>query len=235
MRRPGERTQALSAWTGTLTAVSRCSLKSLEKSGHSRLARHSLGLKLTMSLFGAGCMVTGSPDFAEPQMSKPYLTADSPEPWTVVALKGIGTPPTYQLPPLKFEIASEDLNTRGVLVQLVSDYPGPVATGTDNVKGVLNSPVKILPPGHLGPGEIVTRTQLIDSVPLLLGTAPGCHSITLFASHGFKLNTVLPETDGDLGTLTWWVFAQDPSGQTPTSENLADCLTAGTTNAGDGG
>jgi hypothetical protein len=177
-------------------------------------------------------MVTGSPDFTGPALSKPYLTAVTPEPWTVSLVKGTGTSPSYPLPAFKFEIASEDMNTRGLFAQLVLDYPGPTVTGMDIVKGVIFSTQNPFPPGHLGPGEIVARTEQIDSVSLGVGTRTGCHSITLFVSHEFMMTRVLPETPGDLGTLTWWVFAQDPLGQTPTPGELADCLTVTT---GDGG
>lgn len=230
MKRPRERTQALWRLTPTLTAVSHRALNFFENWASWGLARPSLLMVVTMALLGAGCMVTGSPDFAEPKTTAPFLTAQNPVTWAVKVVNGVGSPAQFALDRVSFRVLSEDLN-RKLLAALVLDYRGFVKPTDD--KPMDFPPVKEIDPGHLDPNDMSSQ-RIVDMDYLLpTGTKAGCHSLTVIVTHDFEATTINPSSDTDYATLTWWLAVQDPLGK---PLDLASCVAAaGTTASVDGG
>jgi hypothetical protein len=182
-----------------------------------------------MACFESGCAVTASPEFQAPQLTKPYLTAMNPVTWAILPIQGVGSPPSYQLPELGFEIVSEDLNTPGLWGALVLDY----SPGKQQQNVVFFTKGPSYEPGHLDPSGPGKRSETVPSTLLMNGTLAGCHSATLLVTHQFNGPSVQSAVPGDLGTLTWWLDLEDL--QHPVAPELASCLTSGIVATPDGG
>lgn len=156
-----------------------------------------------------GCLVTSSPSFEEPERTPPFLLGPSarPDPRLVEVID------MADLDPVEFSatVRSED---NGVDVQgrLVLDY-GFVPPGG--------------PPGvpyrqPLGDPVIVGASTLDDTSRTLSAlwfpgsnqTNPGCHTVTLFATHELDFSRGCPADPADFDSITWTVIVCD-SNQAP--------------------
>jgi hypothetical protein len=182
-----------------------------------------------MTVLGAGCMVTGSPEFAEPKPTRPYLAAQKPVTWAIKVVPGVGSPAVYALDGVTFDVVSEDLN-KNLFAVLFLDYRGPVA-----VPSTVDQPFHFVPvviaPGHLDPTSVANARPVEYPYTLPTGTPAGCHSLTVLVTHDFKVGGVDPMDDKDVGTLTWWLAVQDQF----TMFDPASCIAVAGTGDVDGG
>ena len=155
----------------------------------------------------SSCLVTSSPDFQDPQRSRPFFLPDlaNPDPRRVIVLDA-----TTQKIELDGFIVGEDAGS-AVQPRLLRDY------GTfDEVLGkpFQNSQNGIdVPPGSLD-GE--PRKVSVVASPAGLGLTPGCHRLTLMVSHKFDEATGCPSDLTDYDALTWTVLVCDANGICPT-------------------
>jgi hypothetical protein len=182
---------------------------------------------MAMTIAMSGCVITSSPDFNAPQMTRPYLTAIAPPPWEVKTIKSTGTL-TFPQSSVTFGVVSEDLN-RSLLGLMVLDYQGPAAA-LHETPPIIAQPMSI-DAGHLDSVSAVTPRTVDMPFQIGPGTSLGCHSLTVIVTHDLQPTKVVPKEEDDSATLTWWVNLEDPLSSSPV--NIATCLT--TSSTGDAG
>jgi hypothetical protein len=165
------------------------------------MAWASLCLPVLAALGGPSCLVTASPEFAQPKQTPPFLTNLTPNPYQIQKINTVqgSTTPGYLPPdPVTFDVVSEDLQSPGLQALLLLDFQGfGLRYDMD--------PLNLL---HIDAGHLDTPTR---HESMTFGIPPsvskGCHSVTLLVSHEFVktfTNTIVPKTPGDLATATWW-------------------------------
>jgi hypothetical protein len=173
-------------------------------------------------------MVTGSPEFAEPKPTRPFLAAQKPVTWAVNVVLGAGSPAVYTPDMVIFDVVSEDLN-KNLLAVLFLDYRGPVSTVDEPFHF---QPIVTIAPGHLDPTSVANPRDVKYPYTLPPGTPAGCHSLTALVTHDLTVGGVHPQDDSDVATLTWWLAVQDPLN---TMFDPASCIAVAGTADVDGG
>lgn len=178
-----------------------------------RLASLSLLVVGVCALPQSGCLLLDMPSFEPPQATRPLLLATnaSPNPAELTRVEADGSQEFL------VDVLSEDAGREVRIVMLV-DY------GTPNV---LEYPYldfadeKTVPSGTLaeGPRRAPTLKWFPSNGPAQAG-APGCHTITLIASHDFD-DKRCPLDLEDSSQLTWIVEVCAQGGVCPTTCNPA--------------
>jgi len=173
------------------------------------LARASLGVAV-VTLSTSGCLITDPPQFTAQQHTAPFLVPSSAEPDArsviIIDSASIGTE-TFSA-----EVISQDDPAgstgqfQNVQSRLYIDY------------GFLAGPGQpfryVLPGTTIGSGTLSQTTGRRVSASWFAGTNPvdpGCHTVTLVASHLFDDVPECPACDDDFSTITWQVLRCDSS------------------------
>lgn len=183
----------------------------------------SLGLVAiagAMALAVPACLITSAPDFSPPKPTAPFLipaTAD-PDPRTVLLVDEAQTDPSTKYA-FSAYVASEDAGQQ-VILKLYLDYGYP-----DNVVDP-RQPFRDLYGlgGYVAAGTLTDtqRVAAIDWAPS--NTEPGCHTITLVASHAFEdAITHCPVCLSDSSQITWPIFICNETKGYPCSVDFTEC------------
>jgi hypothetical protein len=161
------------------------------------------------------CLVTSVPEFDPPTQTAPQLVTWSalPDVREVLEIKfdtGLGSYPDV---PIEAEVISEDVNAE-VLLRFYIDYGIENAAGQpffdDQFAGRL--PAATLADG---PRKFSKSFRAFTGI-----SSPGCHTLTLIASHRFAEETSCPTSLADSSQLTWrFVLCPDQT------SCIADALT----------
>jgi hypothetical protein len=197
------------------TALSRVTALGGAFGGPARaLARTSLVLGV-LAMSTTGCLITSTPQFTPDQHTRPFLDVDSAVPNTREVVK-VDTVDLLLHPhtPMTFSanFISQDDAAGGpspfqkVASRLYIDYGTTaadqqqpfvwVAFGTDVNPGTLDQ---------------TNRRVQADWYPETDIVSPGCHTVTLIASHLFDTPTQCPVCGDDFSTVTWLVNRCDTS------------------------
>jgi hypothetical protein len=157
------------------------------------------------------------PTFDPPEQTRPLLLATKAAPSLQAIVASID--PTDQ-ENFSAEVLSEDTGV-DVSFRLLVDYGRP---------NVLNDPYAFtadfdsLPAGTLATGP--RPTPQFTWALSIFAADPGCHTVTLFASHVFDDQGSCPADLADSSQLTWIVEVCAPGGVCPTTCNLpqAGCV-----------
>jgi len=190
------------------------------------LARASLGLLVIAALGGLSCLITASPDFAQPTRTHPFLTNLSPPTFQIQRVTGTGSTAMYMGEHIRFQVVSEDLQSGPLQALLLLDFEG---------FGLPFHPVlrsENIAPGHFNTPDAPPRETFDFPVNFPPGITPTCHSVTLAVSHKFVQPagtiTFAPEDELDVATATWWYDLLD-DGATP--HLLKDCISKNVTSS----
>jgi hypothetical protein len=174
----------------------------------SRLAWASLCLLAVAALGGPSCLVTTSPEFAQPVQTPPFLTNLSPNPYQIQTIRSAQGATTGYEPagPITFDVVSEDLQSPPLQAALLLDFQG-LGVPYDIPALAVN---RNIPAGHLPAPRHVDAM----SFGLSPSVTKGCHSVTLivtheFASDPFQQRKINPKKEGDVATVTWWYQVGD--------------------------
>ena len=162
-------------------------------------------------MLSAACLVTAKPQIEEPQTTAPFLVPSSadPDPREFIRIEG-DTPIT-----LFADVVSED-GDRPVLTALYLDY------------GLQNPDLPDWPYALAIRGNSFAAGTLADGprrihqtfIPFLYSQLePGCHTLTLVASHAFEQVTserYCPSSLADSSQITWYVLKCTAPGNCPT-------------------
>jgi hypothetical protein len=173
---------------------------------------------MALALASASCLVTESPDFQPVGRGRPQLLPSELLPTTEVIKKTMGEP----IPAFPVKYISEDAGERLQFTLLV-DYGTPPGNAP-------NQPYRYSQ--WTRPAErACTATEVCTAeLPAWTGDsndAPGCHTLTLVATHaffGFSPYERCPKSADDADTLTWVVFLCEAPSSCPDLANgcLAD-------------
>lgn len=170
--------------------------------------------------FTSGCLVTAEPVSYDPTQSPPILVASglSPDPRGILR---IGGDEGVSEVGITASVLSEDVN-ENVKVALYVDYGFTSKSGLPFRYNLQTFPE--FPPGTLadGPRPLVGIRWVDGAYPI----DPGCHRLTLVATHEFDTATGCPKNLNDSSQITWH-FRQCDVGECPVS--LVDCPTADAT------
>lgn len=184
-------------------------LRRIEGVARTSQRRRRMMLEPALSLLGCltqlGCLVTGSPDFSDPTPTPPLLLEEPTRRTSeVVYFQKVGN--NYDAHDFRAFVVSEDAG-QPVKAVLFLDY-GRI--GTNNTPYVDDEPLSALPAGTLADGP-----RLLGKSWRPRGTEePGCHTVTLLATHEFAGDLGVPEDEypfycpadlADSSTLTWFV------------------------------
>jgi len=194
--------QNLSAIGLTMTALSRrhaaeqCNFADL-----TRVARLSLVTWGVMALGSAGCLVTESPEFTAPKRTRPLLTNLDPPTEAVQTVPRVaGTTNTYVVDrTIKFDILSEDLG-KGVEALVIVDFEGLQSSAFPKTTcNLITIPAGTMQSPRRGP-----YTCDLDLNKIVPRVEPGCHPITVVATHDFVTASARPIDDQDVDVATWF-------------------------------
>ena len=148
----------------------------------------------------SACLVISPPEYENPRQTSPFLIATDAFPSLG---KNIDVDELTQFVEFGGAVLSED-NGAAVELALYVDYGQPNAAGLPYKNRVY--PFEPIPPGTIadGPRKFQGKKWFLDSVPV----GPGCHSITMMASHRFNAS-VCPVDATDSSFLTWQVIKCD--------------------------
>jgi hypothetical protein len=194
------------------------------------LARTSLGM-IALAMLSSACLVTSTPTYKEPTQTPPQLLASLASPPllqpVVVDKEGM------QAPPVKFDasILSEDGVddagvARSITVELLLDYgvPNVICQPFQERVDIRTN----IPAGTLAEGPRALPTMIWLAATTVLN--PGCHTITMLASHEFDDSTDCPVDQRDSSQLTWFVDVCDSTSATdpcaPCPAGAAGCVNA---------
>jgi hypothetical protein len=152
-------------------------------------------------MLAASCLVTGSPDFAEPEETPPVLLPEtaSPDPRQLLVIEG--EPKTFQAMLRSRDVAD------GVEVRLLIDYGVPKPDRNYQPYQYYFSAFTDLDPS---PDAELLRQVTADWRPSdSPGLAPGCHTFTLMVSHRFDSRSGCPEELSDSSSITWFAWVCD--------------------------
>ncbi len=142
----------------------------------------------------SACLVTSSPTFEDPPATKPFLEFETaqPDPRNVLILN-------ENIDLLTFEafVRSEDVGQK-VEVRLLLDY------GTCNA---LQQPfLDSFDDADVAAGTFDEKDRLASVRYATVNLDPGCHRLTLMASHAFDGASGCPVDEEDFTQITWTVF-----------------------------
>lgn len=173
-----------------------------------------------LASLASGCLVTADPVTYEPTQSPPIIVASSlnPDPRGILLVGG-----------------DEGMEEFGITASIVSEDAGEtvkVALYVDyGFTNALDQPFRFalqtfpeLPSGTLadGPRQLV-GVHWVDGV---FPIQPGCHRLTLIATHAFDTASGCPKNLNDSSQITWH-FRQCDVGECPVS--LVECPTTDAT------
>jgi hypothetical protein len=175
---------------------------------------------LVLASLASGCLVTADPITYEPTQSPPIIVASAlnPDPRGILLIGGDDGLKEFGI---TASVVSEDAG-ENVKVALYVDY------GFTNA---LDQPFRFalqtfpeLPPGTLanGPRPLVGIHWVDGVFPI----QPGCHRLTLVATHEFDTASGCPKNLNDSSQVTWH-FRQCDDGECPVS--LVECPTTDAT------
>ncbi|MBK8251684.1 MAG: hypothetical protein IPK82_03340 [Polyangiaceae bacterium] len=147
----------------------------------------------------SACLVTSSPSFEDPEQTPPFLIGPTAQPTLheifVVDRSG---PSEF---PFSARVVSEDAG-QDVLGRLVLDYGVPLPGPEIPFQEVLDD--TIVAASTIDDESRTLTTQWYPTDETL-----GCHTVTLFASHAFNVDTRCPADPKDFDSLTWTVIVCD--------------------------
>jgi hypothetical protein len=171
-----------------------------------------------------GCLMTSTPQFTPPQHTAPFLVeaTASPDTRAVVVIDSASSQGANPMLTFSANVISQDDPT-GTFSQVESELL--LDCGISRFMG--QAPFFGTPLGgsNLNPGTIDQTTDRRVSANWFVGdpdVAPGCHTVTLVASHQFPRPWQCP-CPGDYSMITWQVLRCDSSAGTCTSLPLGAC------------
>jgi hypothetical protein len=171
--------------------------------GAARLARRLLWLSIgVLATANAGCLMTSTPQFTPPKQTRPLLLPSTASPDLSAVFKVTDSNSQIFLPFTVYVLSQDDPGNQ-VLSAILFDYGVPFVTQPYTA---FNQGVP-LPEGTLdqGPRKLTVDYAFNGS------ESPGCHTLTLVATHHFDSPTFCPCFDDDYSTVTWFVLRCDPS------------------------
>lgn len=169
---------------------------------------------LVLAVCGSSCLETGSPVTYEPTQSPPIIMASalSPDPRGILLLGGDEGLSEFAV---TASVVSEDAG-ENVKLALYVDYGITNALGQPFRFALQTFPE--LEAGTLakGPRQLL-GVRWVDGV---FPIQPGCHRLTLVATHAFDSASGCPKNLNDSSQITWH-FRQCDVGECPAS--LVDC------------
>jgi hypothetical protein len=154
-----------------------------------------------MALSSAGCLVTDSPAFKQPEALPPLLTNLDPPTSKILEIpKKPGSPNEYEQKTISFDVRSDDL--RGPLYGAAFvDFPR-------------NTKRPSAWQEYLGTGTLAEPRRPLCKLVIPSSVQPGCRPISVLLSHQFSIVNGIFESDagsveGDLGIATWWAQIGD--------------------------
>ncbi len=178
--------------------------------GSARVACSSLVVSIAMST--SGCLITSTPQFDEPQQTRPFLLGQSAIPSlskTVVIDKQ-----SSSIVEFSADVVSQDAPNDEVRCLLLLDYGFP-NSGLPYRFVIYAADV---PPGSLNQTAPRRCKVLLNVLGLPLET--GCHNATLLVTHALKQETQCPEKEDDYSLITWQVFFCDSSQDPDACDNV---------------
>lgn len=168
-----------------------------------------------LAMFGSGCLVTTEPVAYEPTQTPPIILASGLDPDPRGILR-IGGDEGVDEVGITASILSEDAGS-SVKFAFYLDYGAKSASGRPFRLAVQTLPE--LPAATMadGPRSVVGIRWFDDSI---FGLEPGCHRLTLIATHAFDSATGCPQNLDDSSQITWH-FRQCDVGECPSS--LVNC------------
>jgi hypothetical protein len=152
----------------------------------------------------SSCLVTDSPEFAPPDLTRPLLLASDQLPTTEVLQFELGEGGlNYKRRKFIAEVLSEDAG-QDLEVVLLTDYG---STAYNNIQGPW-APITFsgrVPAGHAAQGP---RDVTLDYQPDRNTLAPGCHTVTMLVTHRYAEQQAVrfcPEAPDDFDALTWYI------------------------------
>jgi hypothetical protein len=148
-----------------------------------------------MALSSAGCLVTDSPTFKQPEELPPILTNLNPPAYKILNIpRKPGSPNEYEQKTISFDVRSDDLQ-------------GPLygAAGVDFPR---SNPFILAWKAILGTGTLGEPRTTACQLAIPSYVEPGCYSITILLSHKGTIWGGIEgdagSVEGDLGIATWW-------------------------------
>ncbi|HRI69774.1 MAG TPA: hypothetical protein PK156_36345 [Polyangium sp.] len=169
---------------------------------------------LVLASFASGCLVTADPATYEPTQSPPMIVASglNPDPRGILRIGGDEGAEEFGI---TASILSEDKG-ESVKVALYVDYG--VLNGLSQPFSAIVQAWPDLEAGTLAEGpRPLLGLRWVDGI---VGIQPGCHRLTLMATHAFDATTRCPVNLNDSSQITWH-FRQCDIGECP--ESLVDC------------
>jgi hypothetical protein len=171
------------------------------------LARSSLCL-LAIAMATPACLVTSTPSFDPPKRTAPFLITSSAEPNARNVI--IFDEKMIQSMVFTADVISED-NGQDVLFLLYVDFgfTPPEGQPPDTYplfRGLVPN-IKSLDPGTMADPKPRRMMPGAKWVPQVSGAInPGCHTVTMMASHAFDTETQCPKCLNDSSQITWQVY-----------------------------
>jgi hypothetical protein len=147
----------------------------------------------------SACLITSDPTIEEPVPTKPFLEFElaTPDPRKILVVDSATDEfaLTFEAP-----VRSEDADRR-VQVRVFLDY-GTCAFGGNPYEGQPFSDTPVEPGSLNDTGRKASVTATFGAIQL----TPGCHRLTLMASHEFDPGTGCPVDPDDFTQITWTVY-----------------------------
>lgn len=175
---------------------------------------------LGLALLASGCLVTAEPVTYEPTQSPPIIVASAldPDPRNILLVGGDEGQPEFSV---TASVLSEDAG-ESVKIALYVDYGFTNALGQPFRFALQTFPE--LPASTLSSGpRALIGVHWVDGV---FPIQPGCHRLTLVATHEFDTASGCPKDLNDSSQITWH-FRQCDVGECPAT--LVDCPTTDAT------
>lgn len=146
----------------------------------------------------SACLVTSSPTFEDPVQTKPFLDFEGagPDPRQILVLSTDVSTTLFEA-----QLRSEDAG-EPVLVRMLVDYGTCNVTGKpfqDSQQGLPVDPSTFSDTSRKAQHNATIENEL----------TPGCHRLTLIATHEFNEATGCPADPDDFAQITWTVFVCD--------------------------
>lgn len=152
-------------------------------------------------MFASACLVTAQPTLDEPVPTKPFLEVEGADP-DPRAILVINTTSDFFTVTLQANVRSEDVD-RPVQVRALLDYGTCFVNGQPFTAIFTDNDVKA------GSLDDAPRKAVVDATFGTVNLTPGCHRLTLMASHDFDEGTGCPTDPDDFSQITWTVYRCD--------------------------
>jgi hypothetical protein len=156
---------------------------------------------MTLAMCATGCLVTTTPQFQEQQQTAPFLVAHDPDNRAFVVADDLVWLPVAHLN-FGAYLVSEDAS-QPVELHMYLDYGVPTSIG-----GGKTQPFRSYTRGEQQPAGHLTdppRLFNFEWIPPVIFD-PGCHTVTLIASHHFDESSNCPTHLADSSQVVWNVI-----------------------------